>query len=235
VTVRWAFVVLVVHALAASVAADKAVRSPEELLRAYGVKSTTPELIGALRDPRAIVRENAAAELGRQKATPAIPALRAALEDRYVYARLAAAESLGMMGDEAGLPVLRAALQDPDSAIRLRASGALVRLGNGEGYAAVIQILNDRGERPLRRVLAVRELAAFLKQDATRQAAQERLRTVLLMDEQVEARRAAAEALGKVDEPAVKEAFARAVNDGDPIVSALARRALGRAEEKPRF
>jgi HEAT repeat protein len=232
---RWVLVVVAAQVMATSVSADKAVRTPEELLKAYGVGSTTPELIGALRDPRPAVRENAALELGRLKAAPAIPALRETLEDRYVYARLAAAEALGRMADEAGLSVLRTALQDPDSAIRLRASGALGRLGKGEGYDAVVQTLNDPGEGPLRRVMAVRELAVFLKQDAARQAAQERLIAVLLTDKQVEARRAAAEELEKVDRVPVKEAFAKVAEDSDPLVGAIARRALGRPEEKPKF
>ena len=93
-------------------------------------RGAVPALIGALRDPEAGVRWEAAAALGRI-GKDSVPALIEALWDRDVRVRHAATYALGAVGPgaSAAIPALIHRLKDRDAGVRASAASSLSGIG----------------------------------------------------------------------------------------------------------
>jgi zinc/manganese transport system permease protein len=100
-------------------------------LAASGDRRVLPDLVDALHDQSAAVREAAASALGRLGASSALPALKQALRnpDEDAWVRLRVAQAVAGMGDADGIPVLLQLARGSEAGLaRLEALAALVRL-----------------------------------------------------------------------------------------------------------
>lgn len=87
-------------------------------------------LAGALNDPEALVRGEAAETLGHPTLIPWQSGLLRLLEnDEDATVRACAAEALGDAANQAGLEALKRALEDPDDSVRSYAAASLGLLG----------------------------------------------------------------------------------------------------------
>jgi HEAT repeats len=96
-------------------------------------ESAVNGLIGALSDPDAGVRKQAAHALGSLGAADAVPALSAAIADKDRDVRTAAIDALGAIGDPSALDALTPALKDQDAVIRRHAAAAIADVGGARG------------------------------------------------------------------------------------------------------
>ena len=85
-------------------------------------------LIGALTDPEAVIRTEAAAVLGQVNYPPALSHLILASQDAEVEVRKAAVSSLGKLGDRTAIPPLQAALNDEVEVVRVLAKLAIAQI-----------------------------------------------------------------------------------------------------------
>ncbi|HOT91379.1 MAG TPA: HEAT repeat domain-containing protein [Anaerolineae bacterium] len=100
--------------------------------------------IDNLKSPNPRQRSQAVQELGRLKATCAVPHLITLLrEDVNTYVRSACAEALGHIGDSAAIFPLMDALRDPCSFVRRAAAIALGQMQAREAQGALLNALND--------------------------------------------------------------------------------------------
>ncbi len=156
-----------------------------------------PALIDALSDKESAVRGLAARALGGigQEAKPGVRALMRGVKDKEWFARREAVQALGKMGPvakEAG-PVLEGALKDEDEAVRCAAAWALAKLGlPNKGLPVLIAGLE--GESAWLRGWVARRLGEV---GPPAKAAIPAL-TKALKDQSKDVRKAAAEALKKI-------------------------------------
>ncbi|NQT87553.1 HEAT repeat domain-containing protein [bacterium] len=143
-----------------SVAADKAPRSTEQLLAAFGDAlpgvrlaaakelagqgaAVAPKLLVALKDKDWRVRRSATDALAELKADakPAVPALMGALTDENLWVRAGAADALGKIGEDAtaAIPALVKAAGDQDVWVRRSAMEALARGGITKDKAVLLK------------------------------------------------------------------------------------------------
>ncbi|MFO1338749.1 MAG: serine hydrolase [Burkholderiaceae bacterium] len=162
------------------------------------VPADVATLVQRLRDEDPLVREQAAAQLGRlgPQAAAAVEPLVAALGHEDPYLRGAAAVALGQIG-AAAVPALAQALGRDDAEWRRSAAIALGRLGAPavEALPALVRLLADPSA-PVRQVAAV-TLGGLAGLDGVAQAAAPAL-TRCLSDRDPSVRRSAAEALARV-------------------------------------
>jgi len=199
-----------------------------EALGQIGNPRTVEPLIAALRDKDTGVRGAAAKALGHIGDPRTVEPLIAALRDEDTGVRGAAAEALGQIGDPRTVEPLIAALRDEDSNVRRVAAWALGKIGDSQAVEPLIAALrNEDGN--MRRVAAwalgkigdsraVEPLIAVLEDQATKNWWR------------YSVREAAAEALGRIGEPAVEPLIA-ALQDEDSNMRQGAAGALGRIGE----
>lgn len=94
-----------------------------------------PALLGALRDPVWIVREEAATTLAKLQPATALDALLLAMQDEAWQVRLRAARALGRLHDGRALPALVTALDHEAGNLRREAAIALGELGDPQALA----------------------------------------------------------------------------------------------------
>jgi len=122
----------------------KALKDTHENVRAKAVTDLAatedhrviPDLVGALHDQAAAVRESAAAALGRLGDSAALPALnqRLVVDDEDEWVRLRMAEAVSSLGDTAGIPVLLHLARNAEAKItRLEALFILTRISATPG------------------------------------------------------------------------------------------------------
>jgi HEAT repeat protein len=199
------------------------------------------KLIGELEAKEAEVRMNAAIDLGTLKDPRAVPPLIAALRDQDRHVRDRAEESLVALGpvafetltsalrsakeasrpavariigksmDIRGIDPLKEALGDPDPALAREARAALLKL-------LPVALKESRNE--------IRLKAAALLQEVPDPVAVEPL-TGALRDQDVNVRRRAAAALGKIGQPAAKS-LVGLLQDPDPEMRRAAVEQLGK-------
>jgi HEAT repeat protein len=147
----------------------------------------------------------------------AVPPLIAILRAPHAAARHNAAHTLGKIGDVRAVDGLSAALRDSDEAVRLKSAFALGQIGDARAIPALLGLLGGdlRDVQMLNEVLpgfgaaAVPAVAAALK------------------DERLEAREQAADLLGMIGESAAVPALTQALDDAAWQVRFSAVSALG--------
>jgi HEAT repeat protein len=198
-------------------------------------------------------RREAVLMLAAMRDPAAIPALRAALDDKAERVRAAALAGLGALAEPSLAPLIMTYLtKDKSPFVRKAAAYALGQIVGGEATAGLIAGLRDkdlevRGAAavglsnapdataiaPL--ILALADKSAFVRAHAAaalgvngRAAAQAvpNLVKLLTTDEDHEARRQAATALGRIGEPSALPALEHAQQSSDPYLSQAAREAI---------
>lgn len=130
--------------------------SPLQILEQYGIHAKFQELVDALRHSSPVVRQAAAAVLGDQGQSSALPFLTEILRDENPGVRIAAALALHKLGSDSGLEIMRKALTDTDSYVRIQAAVASCKVGEAEGRRVVEELLSNVNTQV--RVLAVHAL-----------------------------------------------------------------------------
>ena len=205
-------------------------------------------------------RREAALMLGAMRDPATIAALRAALDDKAERVRAAALVGLGSLQEPSLAPLIATYLtKDKSPFVRKTAAYALGQIAASEATTGLIAGLRDKDMEvrgaaavalantpdataiaPL--ILALTDKSAFVRAHAAaalgvngRAAAQAvpHLVKILTTDEDHEARRQAAEALGRIGEPSALPALERAEQSSDPYLSQAAREAIARIRGKP--
>ncbi|MCO6438591.1 MAG: HEAT repeat domain-containing protein [Phycisphaerae bacterium] len=104
-------------------------------------------LLGALGDPHAWVRSQAAEQLGKLGAEKAVAGLTYLLKDPDRGVRGAAAIALGDVGSADAVDALMNALQDEDDYVRLHAAESLGKIGSGRASEALISLLDKHARQ----------------------------------------------------------------------------------------
>jgi HEAT repeat protein len=192
-------------------------------------------MLGAMRDPATIgglraavddkserVRAAALAGLGQLQEPSLAPLIATYLtKDKSPFVRKAAAYALGQLATNVATPALVAGLRDKDMEVRGAAAVALANMPDATAIAPLILALTDKSA-------FVRAHAAAALGVNGRAAAQTvpNLIKILKTDEDNEARRQAATALGRIGEPSALPALERAEQSSDPYLSQAAREAV---------
>ena len=198
-------------------------------------------------------RRTAVHRLGAMHDAATIPALRTAINDQSERVRAAALTALGHLAEPTLAPVIATYLtKDKQPFVRKAAAYALGHFANAEATAALVVGLRDKdmevrgaaavalSSRPDASAIAplIRSLSdksAFVRAHAAaalgvngRAAAQAvpDLVRMLAKDEDHEARRQAATALGRIGEPSSLNALQQAERSSDPYLSQAAREAI---------
>ena len=198
------------------------------MLGAMRDPATIDALRTALDDKAARVRAVALAALSWLKELSLAPLIATyATKDKSPFVRKAAAYALGQFDSGEATAALAAALRDKDLEVR---GAAAVSLSNRPDAAAI---------EPLTAALA--DKSAFVRAHAAaalgvngRAAAQAvpRLVKVLTTDEDHEARRQAATALGRIGEPSALPALEHAGHSSDPYLSQAAHEAVSQIKRQ---
>lgn len=196
---------------------DPAIHEPAiEALAELGVAAIEP-LIATFEGENLDARRHAGTALGKI-GSAAIEPLLAALKDESVDLRYNAAEALGQIGDEIAVEPLSIALDDKDGLVRGSASWALGELGSA-GVEPLISALKNKPAH-IRRMVC-----DDLARTGDKRAVEPLIHT-LQHDEDVIARKNAAQALAKLGDERAAEPLRKAMEDEDEEVRKAAVRAL---------
>ncbi|MEZ4325653.1 MAG: HEAT repeat domain-containing protein [Polyangiales bacterium] len=113
------------------------------LLAGYPSPRARSAILGALADPDADVRNEAAEACGRLQLTEAIPELSEWLLDPQGDTRASAARALGAMNDAGSLPALIRTLGDTAADVRIAAIDALASIGGTDVITPLLGRLDD--------------------------------------------------------------------------------------------
>jgi HEAT repeat protein len=163
-----------------------------------------PRVIQALDDPMSLVRSNAAAALGWNRAgkrsKDLLPALVRTLADYDVQVRRASSRTLGTLGieAEAAVPALRASTNDPEESVRYAATDAVEAIEKAARDFRTVTLpgaIADLGDAdPIVRALAAGRLEGI----GPRAAEAIPALVACLADREADVRRASANALGQL-------------------------------------
>jgi HEAT repeat protein len=183
--------------------ADEAVRA--EAARALGAlkarKAVAP-LMAALEAPSAELARQAAEALGHIGDPQAVPALLAALTSEYPGVRAEAARALVALGDETAPDyLLQMVVRDPDPEVRTAATVALKSRWLDRSLAGLVEVLEGKQENA----------GWWGKLFGPKKSRQE-------VDEEINQRQHAAEALGELADSRAVEALVEALQAPDRLV-----------------
>jgi HEAT repeat protein len=183
--------------------------------------ATAEALRKALDDPAERVRAAALAGLGHLQDPSLAPFIAIHLtNEKSPFVRKVAAYALGQAGGSEATPALIVGLRDKDMEVRGAAAVALSRAPDAAAIAPLTAALQDKS--PFVRAHAAAALGVNGR--AAAQAVPPLIQ-VLTADEDHEARRQAASALGRIGEPSAIPALERAERSSDPYLSQAAREA----------
>lgn len=193
-------------------------------------------LITVLKDEEEAVREHAGVALGlmgERIANPVVSGLIDALRGETKEVRRAAAAALGEIGDERAVPALIDVLRrkDEDVGVHDATVWALGKIKNQNAVQIISEALNheNRGVR----TKAARAIGEIFDQGEVERERPRLIRQLsdMLQDDDNYIRRAAAEALGKIKDPAAVPALIAALKDKDGGVLEAATEALGKIKD----
>jgi HEAT repeat protein len=181
--------------------AIRALKNPDPVIRAAAIEALRvfgdtgrEEIKKALSDADPRVRETAADALGEIGDEFCVPLLVALIRDSEGGVRIAAIKALGKLGDLRVIPYLINCFSDEYHVVRHVAADTLVQMGE-EAIPALILCLDD--ELPIKRMTAVRALGKFRHPGVIAPLIRK------IGDPDPEMRRAVAQALGTIGEPAI--------------------------------
>ncbi len=216
-------------AVAATVAGisdpDPAIRRVSaEILGSLPVPEATPALMNALADSDAHVRQASLRALAQARAAPALLEVAMCLTDSELEVRAQAVETLHRLaGGARGLIAhLQPLLDDPAPAVQARAAVALLRSGANSQARDLLRNMAALGDTEAR-VSALTALGDWGDAEAFELVAVE----LEDADAPPAARRAAAQALARVDAKRSLEWLVRALGDEDASVREAAATAIG--------
>ncbi|MBA7618470.1 hypothetical protein ES703_25796 [subsurface metagenome] len=161
-------------------------------LAKIGNSAAVQRLLDALYDESERIRSYSAGTLGHVDDPRVLPALLEALDDDSVHVRASAAYSLGQTGDLRAFKPLRRAMYDDSSIVRESAIRALGWPGDGRAFQPLISISTLSHRKPGMRIAAAGALGELGDPRAVPYL------EILLADEYMEVRHAAAHALWKI-------------------------------------
>lgn len=186
----------------------------EEALTQRRDRATVSMLIEIVRDRGAALGSRCAAcrILGALGDPAALPALEALATDgrKSPAGRIAAAEGIGGIGGPTAVEVLSRLLLDADGDVRVVAGSALVKIGSPDAHHVVMDAAR-RGRAPIRPLV---QLIGEIKDPARLP-----LLIELLEDGSAKVRGAAAEALGRLKDPAALSPLNKALHYPEPYAS----------------
>lgn len=215
-------------------------------------QSTDEKLFQALRDDRWKVRVAAVSVLAHHTSGTVVQRLLAILQDPHPAVRSASARALGRIGDTEATEALIRVLQDPQRLVRKSAAMALGKIGDRRATAPLVATLQDDAavKRESMRALvligqpAVQSLSVIVADAKADPAIRQSVARVLgdiaspdgadalgvaLRDNDVGVRRASADALVLIGQPAVEVLRIALLEESDPSVRAEAATILGRS------
>ncbi|HJQ24821.1 MAG TPA: HEAT repeat domain-containing protein [Blastocatellia bacterium] len=200
-------------------------RNAALMLGAMNDPATVPALRAALADAAERVRAAALAALGNLRDPALVPLIATYLtKDKRAFVRKTAAYALGQINNSGeATAALILGLRDKDMEVRGAAAVALANTPDATAIAPLIHALKDKS--PFVRAHAATALGVNGR--AATQAVPDLIK-VLTTDEDHEARRQAATALGRINEPSALPALERAAHSSDPYLSQSAREAINR-------
>jgi HEAT repeat protein len=156
--------------------------------------SSLPQLRAALDDPDMCVRRTAASLIGRVRQSNGVAAdVSAQLSSSNARTREAALLAIGYAGKKADRNVVEQSLRDTDSGVKLAAVWAIGMIADDASVPALTSLLRDGDAR-------VRASAAFALGSIGSATAIPSLTNLLASDSDAGVRRAAAAALGRIDD-----------------------------------
>jgi HEAT repeat protein len=171
-------------------------------LSQWQVDASVPALISLLQDPDRQTAWQAAQTLGKMGSKAALPALMEALNHEDYWVRADAATALGQLGSETALPALVQTLQDEDWEVRRNAVSAVGKIGTDAAVPLLITALEDPNFYvSYAATEALGQVGPQVIEALLRVLDQAPLPPVLqaaLQDYEVQRRRAAAFALGRI-------------------------------------
>jgi HEAT repeat protein len=197
-------------------------RASAEILSHLEVPEATPALINTLRDLDPPTRAAALRALSRTNAA-SVRDVEALLDDPEPEVRLVAIETLARLtgGSGESLASIRSRLNDPDPAVRACAAFTLLRVEPYQAAEATLAELYGSNE-PEARAAAIRAFADWGHRSTFD-------RTVAaLTDASALVRRAAADAIGRIDQSRAVDPLVHALADDDRSVREAVASALGR-------
>lgn len=162
-----------------------------QALAEIGDSGVLKPLLGALKDPEAMVRSAAANGLARLGDPQAMTGLVSALRDRDRNVRVAVVSALGQLGEKQAVKPLQTLVNDREWEVRAALAEALGRLGDKSALPTVMGLLHDRDQE-------VRQNAADAAGRVGDESAIESL-VLAMVDEHMGVRQAAARALALLD------------------------------------
>jgi hypothetical protein len=203
-------------------------RSAVHRLNAMRDRATEPALRSALDDPSERVRAAAITALGLLEDSTLAPVIATYLtKDKHPFVRKMAAYALGHFESSEATAALIVGLRDKDMEVRGAAAVALSKRPDATAIAPLINSLSDKS--PFVRAHAA--VALGVNGRAAAQAVPDLVR-VLTKDEDHEARRQAATALGRIGEPSALPALQEAEHSSDPYLSQAARDATAQIRKQ---
>lgn len=186
-----------------------------------------------LNDSEPIVRVTAAHALTSLPAADAVGLLTPLLKDKLEFVRREVASAMGeTRGRSAAPPLLELLGLEKEVSVRAAAVMALGQIGDESVVPALTQILsgispNKKSKKP-EDDFVMRSAAQALGQIRSRAGVSILITTLTNETGPIDVRRAAAEALGLIGDPAATQALQAAVASSDPYLSEAAREALRR-------
>ncbi|MGZ8845208.1 MAG: HEAT repeat domain-containing protein [Pyrinomonadaceae bacterium] len=187
----------------------------------------------ALNDPEPIVRVTAAHALTSLPAADAVGLLAPLLRDKLEFVRREVASAMGETRSRLAEPPLLELLGlEKEVSVRAAAVMALGQIGDESVVPALTQILsgispNKKSKKP-EDDFVMRSAAQALGQIRSRAGVSILITTLTNETGPIDVRRAAAEALGLIGDPAATQALQAVVASSDPYLSEAAREALSR-------
>lgn len=193
-------------------------------LGAYRSAAVVSALASALRDRSPRVRAAAATGLAAAAGPDSVPALAEALDrEKKASVRKSLAHALGSVADRRSTPALLSALKDKEAEVRGAAAVGLGRYADPSAVPFLVEALTDRDA-----FVRARAAAALGTIANDSRPAVPALIKLLSSDENAEARRQAAHALGAIGDPAALSALEQTSQSEDPYLSQAAAEAIRR-------
>jgi len=179
------------------------------------------QMEASLQTGDSVAVRNAADFLGTTKEYKALPLLRATIQKGglSVDARLALVRAAGYMAHTGGNPILVAGMADADAGVRAAAVYAYRDVLGQSDVTPVEPLLSDAD--PHVRAAAITVIGAYVDGNA-----RGTLEQIVMTDANVQVRRDAAWALGKIGSSASRTALTAATHDASPIVVSVATASL---------